>query len=333
MSKRIKIAINGFGRVGRPALRIALEHPEVEVVAVNSRSDAKTLAHLLQYDTVFGTFSKKVGTKGQAFFIEGKTIPIISESDPAKLPWKKLGAEVILECTGVFRNYNDASKHLKAGAKKVIISAPAKDKKIKTYLLGVNEKDYQGEAIISMGSCTTNCIAPIMKVMCKKFGVAKSFLTTIHSYTTDQRLLDNKHKDLRRARSAACNMVPTSTGAASATAKVIPVLKDHFDGMCVRVPTPNVSMSDIVMVTEKNVTIAKVNQALKDAAKSKDLKGILGVTSKPLVSSDFVGDPHSGIVDLELTNVVDKNLVKIVAWYDNEWAYSKRLVEMVSLVA
>lgn len=333
MSNKIKIAINGFGRIGRTTFKVALEQPEVEVVGINEPGDVKTAAHLLQYDSAFGPYSKKVGVKGKSLIIEGKSYPVSSEKEPHMLPWKKLGVNVVLECTGVFRKYNEAVGHLKAGAQKVIISAPAKDNKTPTYLIGINEKDYKGELIINMGSCTTNCIAPVMKVMCKKFGVVKSLMTTVHSYTSDQRLLDNKHGDLRRARSAAVNIIPTTTGAMMATIKVIPELKNHFDGLSIRVPTPVVSLSDITIVTQKKVTKAKVNQAFKDAAKSKDLKGILAVTNKPLVSSDFIGDSHSAIVDLSLTQVIDKDLVKIIAWYDNEWAYSKRLVEMVSVVA
>ncbi|MBU1036594.1 type I glyceraldehyde-3-phosphate dehydrogenase [Patescibacteria group bacterium] len=332
MSTKIKIAINGFGRIGRAAFKTALNHPEIEVAGINDLGKANVFAHLLKYDSAYGPFNKKITAKGSVLTIDGKKYPLTSEKDPSKLPWKKLGVDVVLECTGRFTNYKDSSNHLKAGAKKVIISAPAKDKRTPIFMPGVNEKEYKGEKVINMGSCTTNCIAPIMKVMCQKFGVLKSLMTTVHSYTSDQRLLDNYHQDLRRARTAAANIVPTTTGAAIATAQALPELNNLFDGMALRVPTPVVSLADITLVTKKKVTQARVNQVFRQAAASKDLKKIIAVTNKPLVSSDFISDTHSAIIDLSLTKVIDKDLVKITAWYDNEWGYSNRLVEMVSVV-
>jgi glyceraldehyde 3-phosphate dehydrogenase len=332
MLQKIRVAINGFGRVGRAAFKIALQKEDLEVVAINDLTDNKTLAHLLQYDSVFGKFSPKVRATSDSLLIGDKKYPATAVKEPEKLPWKKYKVDVVLECTGKFRKYEDAKMHLEAGAGKVILSAPGKDKKIKTYVLGVNEKDYQGEKIINNASCTTNCIAPIMKVMSKKFGVLKALMTTVHSYTADQNLIDGPHKDLRRARAAAYNIVPTSTGAATATAETLPELNKIFDGLAIRVPTINVSLADITLVTKKRTTIGKVNQAFKEAAKSKELKGILTVTNEPLVSSDFIASPASTIIDLSLTNVVGQDLVKVIAWYDNEWGYANRLVEIVSLV-
>jgi len=332
MSQKIKIAINGFGRIGRAAFKIALANKDLEVAAVNDLTDNKTLAHLLQYDSVFGKYPKKVRATKDSLVIDNVNYLSLEEKDPLKLPWKKLRVDVVLECTGRFRKYEDAKKHLEAGAQKVILSAPGKDKKIKTYILGVNQQDYQDEKIIDNASCTTNCIAPIMKVICKKLGIQKALMTTIHSYTADQNLIDGPHKDLRRARAAAFNMVPTSTGAATAAAQVIPELNKIFDGLAIRVPTINVSLADLTLVTKKRTTAARVNQLLKEAAMSKEYKGILTVTNEPLVSSDFIGNPASTIVDLSLTKVIDKDLVKIIAWYDNEWGYANRLVEIISTV-
>jgi glyceraldehyde 3-phosphate dehydrogenase len=333
MDKTIKVAINGFGRIGRNAFKISLGNPEVEVVAINDLGDPKIFASLLQYDSAYGKFDKKINAKANKLIVEGREIAFLQEKDANKLPWKKLGVEVVLECTGKFTNTEDCKAHLKVGARKVIISAPGRDKKTPIYMFGVNENKYQGEAVISMGSCTTNSIAPIMKIISQKFGVQKSMMTTVHSYTSDQRLLDNYHKDLRRARAAGMNIIPTTTGAAIATTQALPELEKLFDGMAVRVPTPIVSLSDITVLTKKRTTEAKVNDVLKKAAASKELKKIIGVTNKPLVSDDFIGDDHSTIVDLSLTKVVAGDLVKIVAWYDNEWAYSTRLVEMVSVVS
>jgi len=332
MPQKTKIAINGFGRIGRAAFKIALENKDLEVVAINDLTDNKTLAHLLQYDSVFGRYPQKVRATKDSLIIGKESYPVFSEKDPSKLPWKKLKVDVVLECTGKFRKYQDAKLHLDAGAAKVILSAPGKDKKIQSYVLGVNDNKYQDEKIIDNASCTTNCIAPIMKLMCKKLGVRKALMTTIHSYTADQNLIDGPHKDLRRARAAAQNIVPTTTGAASAAAQAIPELNKIFDGLAIRVPTVNVSLADITLLTKKMTTEARVNQIFKEAAKSKELKGILAVTAEPLVSSDFIGDPASAIVDLSLTKVVDKDLVKIIAWYDNEYGYACRLIEIINTV-
>ena len=332
MSKKVKIAINGFGRIGRAALRIALTHPDVEAAAINDPGDTATLAHLIKYDTVYGPLAQEVKVDGDILTIGGNKISVSHDREPAKLPWAKLGVEVVLECTGAFKTYDEVAAHLKAGAKKVIISAPAKDEKIKTFLFGTNHKDYHGEEVISMGSCTTNCISPVMKVISEKFGVEKSLMTTIHAYTSTQNLVDNKHKDLRRARAAAQNIIPTSTGAAVVTAKIIPELLNRFDGMALRVPTATGSVSDIVIVTKKTVTKEDVNQALTEASK-KEYKGVMDVTEEPLVSSDFIGNSHCSIVDLPLTKVIGGNLVKIIAWYDNEWGYSSKLVDLAVLVS
>ena len=332
MRQKTKIAINGFGRIGRAALRIALTHAEVEVAAINDPGDTATLAHLIKYDSVYGVLAHSLKVDGDNLIIDGKTIVVTHDREPENLPWGGLGVEVVLECTGAFKTYDEAARHLKAGAKKVVISAPSKDDQVKTFLFGTNHKDYNGEVVISMGSCTTNCIAPVMKVMGDVFGVEKSLMTTIHAYTSTQNLVDNKHKDLRRARAAAINIIPASTGAAVATTKVIPELAGHFDGMALRVPIPTGSISDIVVLTKKETTVEEVNQALTQAAQG-DFKGIMDVTKEPLGSSDFIGNPFCSIVDLELTKVVGGNLVKIIAWYDNEWGYSSKLVDLVALVA
>jgi glyceraldehyde 3-phosphate dehydrogenase len=332
MPSKICIAINGFGRIGRSAFKIALTKSNLEVVAINDLTDNRTLAHLLEYDSVFGHYQKKVKASKDSLVIDDVNYPALSEKDPTKLPWEKLGVDAVLECTGKFRSYDDAKLHLDAGAGKVILSSPGKDKKIKTLVLGVNEKNYQGEKVVSNASCTTNCIAPVMKVLLKKFGVLKAFMTTVHSYTADQNLIDGPHKDLRRARAAAYNIVPTSTGAATATAETLPELNNIFDGLAFRVPTINVSLSDITLVTKKGTTVADINQAFIEAAKSHEMKGILTVTNVPLVSSDFIGNPASTIVDLSLTKVIGNDLVKVIAWYDNEWGYANRLVEIVEVV-
>jgi len=330
--KKIRVAINGFGRIGRAAFKVALERNDLEVVAINDLTDIKTLAHLLKHDSVFGEYEPKVKTNKEELVVGEHKILALAEREPAKLPWKKLKIDLVLECTGRFKKYSDAKLHLDAGASKVIVSAPGKDKKIKTYLLGVNEGSYEGETVIDNASCTTNCIAPIMKILCKKLGVQKALMTTVHSYTADQNLVDGPHSDLRRARAAAANIVPTTTGAATATAQVITELDNIFDGMAIRVPTKNVSLSDITFVSKKKTTVQRVNQIIKDAAKSEELKGILNYTNEPLVSSDFNKNSASAIVDLSLTKVIDRDLVKIVAWYDNEWGYSNRLIELAALV-
>jgi len=333
MSQKIRVAINGFGRIGRAAFKIVLEKNDLEIAAINDLTDSKTLAHLLQYDSVFGKYASKVRATRDSLIVGKVSYPVFAEKDPLQLPWKKLKVDVVLECTGKFRKLDDAKKHLTAGAGKVILSAPGKDKKIKTYVLGVNEKEYGGDKIIDNASCTTNCIAPIMKVISKKFGVQKAFMTTVHSYTADQNLIDGPHKDLRRGRAAAYNIVPTTTGAATATAEAIPELNKIFDGLAIRVPTLNVSLVDLVILTKKRTSQARVNQVLKEASQSKELKGILAVTSEPLVSCDFIQDPASAIVDLPLTKVIGGDLVKIIAWYDNEWGYACRLVEMAKIIA
>lgn len=330
----INIAINGFGRVGRAAFKNAIGRQNVSVVAINDLTDNETLAHLLKYDTVYGIYDKKLKADKKGIYLDGKFFPVYAEKDPAKLPWKEKKVDIVLECTGIFTDSKSAQAHLEAGARRVIISAPAKDKGAKTFVMGVNEEKYdpQNDIIISNASCTTNCIAPVMKIMSEEFGVVKAALTTIHSYTADQNLVDSPHKDLRRARAAAQNMVPTTTGAAIATTETIPKLVGLFDGLAIRVPTPVVSLSDIVVVTRKKVTIQQVNSAFKKASQQEKYKGIIGVTSEPVVSSDLIGSTYSGVVDLSLTCVIDKDLVKLVVWYDNEWAYSLRLVDLAEYI-
>ena len=331
MSKKIRIAINGFGRIGRAAFKVALDHPELEVVAFNDLSDVKTLAHLLKYDSVYGKFSKSVEVQDDYLVVDGKKIITLAVKEPSELPWKDLEIDAVLECTGVFRTKEKADAHLKAGAGKVIISAPAKDE-TKTFVLGVNEKDYHNEDIINNASCTTNCTSPVMAVVMANFGVKKAMMTTVHAYTADQNLIDGPHKDLRRARGAAINIVPTSTGAAKATAETLPELKGKFDGLSVRVPIPVVSLSDFTILLKKLVTKEAVNEAFKKAAQSPLYKNILAVTEEPIVSSDIIGNSYSAVVDLSLTQVVDGDLLKVIAWYDNEWGYANRLVEMIKVI-
>lgn len=331
---KIKVAINGFGRIGRAAFKILLKKPsKYEVVAINDLTSPDALAYLLQYDTVYGRYEKKVSSTPHAIVVGGKKFPVLAQPEPQKLPWKKLKVDVVLECTGRFVKDGSAKVHLKAGAKKVIISAPPKGAgDIQTFLLGVNQKKYKNENVISNASCTTNCIAPVAKVMMEKFGVEKAMMTTIHAFTADQNLVDGPHKDWRRGRTAAQNIVPTSTGAAIATGQVLPELAGMFDGLSIRVPVAVGSLSDFTFVLKKNATVQQINNALKAASKSPLMRGILGVTEDQVVSSDFIGDPRSSIVDLRLTKVVGGNLVKIVAWYDNEWGYSNRLVEMIGTI-
>jgi len=301
-----------------------------KIVAINDLTDTDTLAHLLKYDSVFGKYSKKVIAKPDRLVVANKPYKVLSERNPRHLPWQGMKVDIVLECTGLFRTRKDASQHIRAGAKKVIISSPAKGEGIKTIVLGVNEnKLKKTDKVISNASCTTNCLAPVSDCIKANFGIKKAVMTTIHSYTADQRLVDAPHKDKRRARAAAINIVPTTTGAALATTKVIPTLKNKFDGMAVRVPTPNGSLCDIVYVTRRKVDEKKVNQALKKAARSAKLKNILAVSDEPLVSTDIIGNPASAIVDLALTKVIDDNLLKIVAWYDNEWGYSCRMVDLL----
>lgn len=326
----IKVAINGFGRIGRISFKIALEKhaSELEIVGINDLASPKTLAHLLKYDTAYGVWPREVSADEKNIVVDGKKYPIFAEKEPDKLPWKDLNVDVVIESTGKFTDKEGATQHLQCGARKVVISAPSKGEGIPTLVLGVNEDSYKGEDIVNNASCTTNCISPVVKVINDKFGVLKAVMTTIHAYTHDQNLQDSSHKDLRRARAAAVNMVPTSTGAAKATTETIPALKGLFDGMSIRVPVIVGSISDITFLLKRKVTVEEINQALKEAAEGQ-LKGIMAVTSEPLVSSDIVGRSESAIVDLGLTQVVDGDLVKVFAWYDNEWGYSNRLVEQV----
>ena len=325
----VKVAINGFGRIGRNALKILLERHDVQVVGINDITDAKTLAHLLKHDSSYGTYDKKVSSTEKSIIINTREIPVFAEKDPAKLPWGKLDVDVVIESTGFFTKPEDARAHIKAGDKKVVISAPAKGEGAKTVVLGVNEEIVdEKDDILSNASCTTNCIAPIMKVLEDEFGIEKAMMTTVHSYTGSQRILDAPAKDLREARSAAENIVPTTTGASKAAAKTIPSLEGKFNGLSVRVPTPVVSLSDITAIINRDTTKEELTNLFKKAAKEPYYEGILGVTEEELVSSDFIGDPHSCIVDLPLIDVVGGNMIKIVAWYDNEWGYSNRLVEL-----
>ncbi len=327
-----KIAINGFGRIGRNAFKIAFDKPDLEIVAINDLTDTKTLAYLLKHDSNYGNYHHEVGSDEKGITVDGKHILVTAEKDPAALPWGDLGVDVVVESTGRFTEAEAAGAHIKAGAKRVVISAPAKGEGVGTYVIGANDADLSNkDQIVSNASCTTNCIAPIMAVLSAKIGIEKSLMTTVHSYTASQALQDAPSKDLREGRNAASNMVPTTTGAAKAAALTVPALKGVFDGLSVRVPTPVVSLSDITFVAKKDTTIEEINQVLKDASNG-DHKGIIAVTDEPLVSMDLKGDSHSSIVDLSLTNVVGGNLVKVVAWYDNEWGYSNRLVEMVMLV-
>lgn len=331
--KKIKIGINGLGRVGRNFLRATLKHPEIEIIAVNDITDAKTLAHLLKYDSNYGIFEGRTETKDNNLMVEGKEIKVLAEKDPTRLPWKDLGVDIVIESTGLFTDAEKARMHITAGAKKVIISAPAKGEDL-TVVIGVNEKMYDDvrHHIISNASCTTNALAPVAKVLHQNFKIKKALMTTIHAYTNDQKILDLPHKDLRRARAAALSIIPTTTGAAKAVALVIPELKGKFDGFALRVPTPTVSVIDLVCEVETKTTKEEVNNALKTAAES-ELKGILVFSQLPLVSIDFKANPASSIVDAELTQVIGETLVKVVAWYDNEWAYSLRLVDLCLYIA
>lgn len=329
------IAINGFGRIGRNSLKIAWENPEARIVAINDLTDAPTLAYLLKHDTNYGFWDHDVKAVGSVLVIDGKEVPVFAEKDPAALPWKRLVVDVVIESTGLFLTEEKAQAHIKAGAKHVVLSAPAKGGDIPTYVRGVNCKQLASDRhpIVSNASCTTNCVAPVTAVLDTVFGIEKAMLTTVHGYTASQSLVDSPKKDLREGRAAAENMVPTSTGAAIAVTKTIPRLEGKFDGMSVRVPLSTVSLSDMVFVLKKDVTIEEVNEALEEASKYEHLHGILGVSHEPLVSSDYVGDTRSSIVDTELTNVVAGNLVKVVSWYDNEWGYSNRLVELTLMAA
>ena len=329
----IKVGINGFGRIGRNVVRASLHETEIEWVAANDLTDTKTLAHLLKYDSVLGPIKAEVKAEGDSILVNGKPIKVLSLKDPAELPWESLGVEIVIESTGKFTEASQAAKHLRGPVKKVIITAPAKNEDL-TLVLGVNDGMYDPakHKIISNASCTTNCLAPVVKVLQDSFGIEKGSMTTIHSYTNDQVILDFPHKDLRRARAAAINMIPTTTGAAKAIGLVVPALKGKLDGYAMRVPTPNVSVVDLVVVTSKPTTTEEVNAVLKKAAEG-ELKGILAYTEDPVVSTDMLHNPNSSIVDAGLTKVVGGNLVKVVAWYDNEWGYSCRVVDLVKFLA
>ena len=328
----IKVGINGFGRIGRNIMRGALADKNVDFVAVNDLTDAKTLAHLLKYDSVLGNLEREIVAKGDAISVDGDEFQVLSEKDPAQLPWKDLGVDVVFECTGRFTKRDDAAKHLTAGAKKVIITAPATNPDV-TLVLGVNDAAYDRSQhhIISNASCTTNCLAPLAKVIHESFGIKKAWMTTVHAYTNDQNLLDLPHKDLRRARAAAMSIIPTSTGAAKAVGEVLPELKGKFDGIAMRVPTPNVSVVDLVALLDKKTTTEEVNAALEAAANGA-LKGILQFEEEPLVSIDFRRNAHSSIVDAAYTKVMDGDFLKVLAWYDNEWGYSSRCVDLLKKV-
>ena len=329
----IKVGINGFGRIGRNVVRAALNNPNIEIVAANDLTDPKTLAHLLKYDSTLGPLKGDVQLEADAIVVNGKRIKIFAIKDPAEIDWAGVGAQVVVESTGRFTDAKDASKHLRGTVKKVVISAPGKNEDI-TIVLGVNDDSYDAAKhhVISNASCTTNCLAPVAKVLHEKFGIEKGSMTTIHSYTNDQPVLDFPHKDLRRARAAAINMIPTSTGAAKAIGLVMPDLKGKLDGYAMRVPTPNVSVVDLVVVTSKPTTTEEVNGVLKAAANSA-LQGILAYTEDPVVSTDMLHNPNSSIVDSGLTKVMGGNLVKVVAWYDNEWGYSMRVVDLIEFLA
>ncbi len=329
----VKVGINGFGRIGRIVFRAALNNPNVEIVAINDLTDAKMLAHLLKYDSVHGILNEEVTVDGDSIVVAGHKIKVTAERDPAQIPWAELGAEVVIESTGRFTKRADAAKHLEGGAKKVIISAPATDEDI-TIVMGVNQEKYDASKhdVISNASCTTNCLAPFAKVLNEKFGIKRGMMTTVHSYTNDQQILDLPHKDYRRARAAAESMIPTTTGAAKAVALVLPELKGKLNGMAMRVPTPNVSVVDLVAELEKEVTVEEVNAALKAAAEG-ELKGILEYSELPLVSKDYNGNTHSSAIDALSTMVMEGNMVKVLSWYDNETGYSNRVVDLVEYIA
>jgi len=335
-NKKTNIAINGFGRIGRSVFKALLDKKNFDfnIVAINDLTDTLTLAHLLKYDSAYGKYGKKVDFTKDSLVVNGKGYRVLAERDPSLLPWREMEVDIVLECTGLFRTRENAGQHLKAGAKKVVISSPAKSEGIKTFILGVNEdKIKKSDRVISNASCTTHCLATVTEIVRQNFGIKKAVMTTIHSYTADQNLVDGPHKDLRRARSAAVNIIPTTTGAAIATTKTIPSLKGKFDGMAIRVPVSVGCLSDIVFVTNKKVDEQKVNKAFKKAARSARFKGIVTVTEEPIVSSDIIGNPANAIVDLSLTKVIENDLVKVVAWYDNEWGYSTGLADLVEYIA
>jgi len=329
----IRVAINGFGRIGRTTFRAGFDHPDVQFVAVNDPGDPATLLHLLKYDSVFRKFHHECSLDGNDFVIEGQKIRVLGERDPSLLPWKDLAVDVVLECTGRFTNKEDASKHLQAGAKRVVVSAPVKGGTVPTYVLGANADKYTNEELINNASCTTNCIAPIAAVMVETFGVQKAMMSTIHAVTAEQNLVDGsppgqKKGDLRRARAAYASIIPTTTGAAIATGEAIPELQGLFDGVAFRVPVMDVSLTDFVFLLKKKTTAEEINETLRYSSEQPKYKGILGVTDEPLVSSDYIGTNYSTVADLSLTKVIDGDFVKIVGWYDNEWGYSRRLAEM-----
>ncbi|MDT8859430.1 glyceraldehyde-3-phosphate dehydrogenase [Alkalihalobacillus sp. MEB130] len=328
-----KVAINGFGRIGRMVFRRAMQEKKVDIVAINASYPAETLAHLIKYDSIHGKYDLTVEAKENALLVDGKEIMLLQSRDPRELPWAGLGIDIVIEATGKFKTQETAGYHLEAGAKKVLITAPGKDEDI-TIVVGVNERDYMNEEhhIISNASCTTNCLAPVAKVLDEEFGIESGLMTTVHAYTNDQKNIDNPHKDLRRARACGQSIIPTSTGAAKAIAKVLPQLEGKLNGMALRVPTPNVSLVDLVVNVKKDVTAEEVNQALLSASQGK-LKGILGFTNDPLVSVDFNGDDQSSIIDGLSTMVMNERQIKVLAWYDNEWGYSCRVVDLMNLVA
>lgn len=326
-----KVAINGLGRIGRATLKVVLEHPELELVAVNDIAPADNIAYLIKYDTVYGRYGEKVEAKDGKLHVDDKRFDFLSERDPAQLPWKKLGVDIVFECTGIFTKQEDAAKHAEAGAKFVLISAPTKSEDVPTVVHGVNTSNGKAQ-VVSCASCTTNSITPVVEVMGRHFGIQKALLTTVHAYTASQTIVDAPSKNFRRGRAGAANLVPASTGAAIATTKALPQYKGKFDGVAIRVPIPVGSVSDLVFLLEKDVTKEEVNDVLRKEAASKRYKNIMAVTEDPIVSSDIVGDPHACILDLEMTTVVDGNLVKIFSWYDNEWGYTNQMVrEAVSL--
>ena len=327
-----QVGINGFGRIGRNVFRAALNNPEINIVAVNDLTDAKTLAHLLKYDSVHGILDAEVKADGDAIIVNGKRIQVLAERNPVDLPWGKMGVEIVVESTGIFTAKEKAEAHIQAGAKKVIISAPATGEDV-TIVLGVNEDKYdpKNHHVVSNASCTTNCLAPFVKVLNDSFGVKRGMMTTVHSYTNDQQILDLPHKDLRRARAAAENIIPTTTGAAKAVGLVLPELQGKLNGFSLRVPTPNVSVTDLVAELDKSVTAEEINDALKTAAAG-PMKGILDFSNEPLVSKDYNGNPHSSIVDGLSTMVIDGNMVKVVSWYDNEWGYSNRVIDLIAYI-
>jgi glyceraldehyde 3-phosphate dehydrogenase len=328
-----KIAINGFGRIGRAAFKIILDTPELELVAINDIVPVENLAYLLKYDTVYGRYDKSVEADGEALVVDGKKYPVYKEKDPAQLPWNELEVGIVLECTGIFTKGEDMQKHLDAGAKYVILSAPAKGEGVPTVVYGVSNPNIESPRMISCASCTTNSITPVVEVMGRRIGIKKAIMTTIHAYTSSQSIVDSPAKKIRRGRAGAANFVPTSTGAAIATTRALPQYEGKFDGVAVRAPIPAGSIADIVFLTEKDTSVEKVNRIFREEAECEKYKGVLGVTDEPLVSSDIVGDPRASIVDLEMTQVVDGNLVKVMSWYDNEWGFTSQMMREAARIA